>query len=368
MKEEALTEKTDKGCNRSWPVHAGGGMAMKTLHNDNLPEYIEHLLLPESYPHPVGEIELVQTHISFVVLAGKYVYKWKKPVNFGFVDFSSLAKRKYFCEQELLLNRRLCPEIYLQTVVLSREGNSFRLQGEGEIVEYGVEMVRMPEEAMMSRVIAAGGVRQEHLDRIVGILSPFYRQADGGERVRANGRAEAVGRTIASNFAQTERFVGGPALSGETFAGLKAYTGDFLRRDELFAERVAAGCIRDCHGDLYSNNICLADNIYIFDCIEFNESLRFIDIASDVAFLAMDLDFHGCSGLSDYFVNRFIEESGDKGLFRMLDFYKCYRAYVRGKVGLLTASDPGLETDKAEACLETAGRYFQLAKEYAGRR
>lgn len=340
---------------------------VKTVHNDNLPEYIEYFLLPESYPHPAGEIELVQTHISFVILAGSYVYKWKKPVDFGFVDFSTLAKRKYFCEQELLLNRRLCPEIYLETIWVSREGDSFCLQGTGEIVEYGVKMVRMPEEGMMSRVIAAGGVRQDHLDRIVTILAPFYRQAEGGERVRANGRAEAVGRTIANNFAQTERFVGGPALSAGRFAGIKAYAGDFLRQEELFAERVAAGCIRDCHGDLYSNNICLADNIYIFDCIEFNESLRFIDVASDVAFLAMDLDFHGCSSLSDYFINRFVEESGDEGLRRMLDFYKCYRAYVRGKVGLLTAADPRLEKEKARVCLETAGRYFQLAEEYAGK-
>lgn len=339
------------------------------LPNNILPEYIDHLLLPDSYPHPVGEIELVQTHISFVILAGSYVYKWKKPVDYGFVDFSSLARRKYFCEQELQLNRRLCPEIYLETIWLSREGESFRLQGEGEIVEYGVKMARMPEEGMMSRVIGAGGVQKEHLDRIVAILDPFYRQADGGERVRANGRAAAVARTIASNFAQTARFVGGAALGADRFAAIKAYTDAFLQQEDLFAERVAAGRIRDCHGDLYSGNICLADKdkIYIFDCIEFNESLRFIDIAADVAFLAMDLDFHGYSDLSDYFIKRFIEESGDEGLRKMLNFYKCYRAYVRGKVGLLTSADPILEKSKAEASLATAGRYFQLAEDYAGK-
>ncbi|KJR99307.1 MAG: hypothetical protein VR65_17705 [Desulfobulbaceae bacterium BRH_c16a] len=337
------------------------------MQNSKLPEFIDHLLLPDSYPHPAGDIELVQTHISFVILAGRYVYKWKKTVDFGFVDFSSLAKRKYFCEQELHLNRRLCPEIYLEVTWISREGGSFSLQGKGEIVEYGVKMVRMPEEGMMSRIIVAGGVREEHLDTIVGILVPFYRQADGGERVRANGRAEAVGRIVFDNFAQTERFVGGRELSAERFAAIKEFAQGFLRQEELFAERIASGCIRDCHGDLYSGNICLADKIHIFDCIEFNERLRFIDMAADVAFLAMDLDFHGCSALSDYFISRFIRESGDEGLRKVLNFYKCYRAYVRGKVSLLTASDPSLEGKRAEAWLETAGRYFQLAEEYTRR-
>lgn len=333
----------------------------------NLPAYIETLLAPSCYPHAAEGIRLVQTHISYVILAGDYVYKWKKPVNFGFVDFSTLARRKFFCEEELRLNRRLCPDIYLATTWVSREGGGFRLQGDGEIVEYGVKMARLPEEAMMSRVLAAGGVSRRHLDALVAILVPFYRQAEGGERVRANGRAEGVARNVFDNFAQTARFVGGPALSCDRFAAIKAFAERFLGRQELFAERIAAGCVRDCHGDLYSGNICLTDRIAIFDCIEFNENLRFIDYAADVAFLAMDLDFHGYAGLSDYFIDRFIAASSDPGLLTMLDFYKCYRAYVRGKVGLLTAADPGVERQAAEAASVTAAKYFQLAEEY-GRR
>ena len=333
----------------------------------NIPAYIDYLLAPSSYPHSVGDTQLVQTHISFVILAGEYVYKWKKPVNFGFVNFSTLARRKHFCEEELRLNRRLCPEIYLGLTWVSREGGTFRLHGNGEIVEYGVKMARLPEEAMMSQVLAAGGVRREHLDTLVSILVPFYRQADGGERVRANGRAEAVAHNIFDNFAQTARFVGGPALGTGRFAAIKAYAEQFLAREELFAERIAAGAVRDCHGDLYSGNICLADRISIFDCIEFNENLRFIDYAADVAFLAMDLDFHGYTGLSKYFIDRFIALSGDPGLLKMLNFYKCYRAYVRGKVGVLTAADPGVDQHAAEAALATAAKYFQLAEAYAER-
>jgi hypothetical protein len=334
-----------------------------------LPEYVEYLLQPESYPHPVDRVDLLQTHISFVILAGDYVYKWKKPVNFGFVDFSSLGKRKFFCERELFLNRRLCPEIYLETLWLSRQGKSFQLQGEGEVVEYGLKMVRMPEEGMMNRVIAAGLLRQEHLARIVDILVPFYRQADQGREVRENGRAGAVGRTISSNFDQTKGFVGSPPLGFERFARIKKATDAFLGREELFAERIDSGCIRDCHGDLYSNNICLAKGgiTHIFDCLEFNDSLRFIDTCADVAFLAMDLDFHGLYVLSDFFINCYIERSGDEGVPQVLDFYKCYRAYVRGKVGLLAAIDPGMDGQAAADWLQSAGRYFQLAEEYAGR-
>lgn len=334
-----------------------------------LPDYIEYLLRPSSYPHPVDRVELVQTHISFVTLAGDYVYKWKKPVNFGFVDFSSLARRKFYCERELFLNRRLCPEIYLETLSINRNGKSFQLNGNGAIVEYGLKMARMPEEGMLNRVIAAGLLRQEHLALIVDILVPFYRQAEDGLEVQANGRVRAVARTIASNFSETKRFIGSAQLSRRRFARIKKGAASFLQRDELFAKRIRSGCIRDGHGDLYSNNICLAakDKIYIFDCLEFNDSLRHIDICADVAFLAMDLDFHNLYDLSNFFIHRFVEKSGDAGLLQVLDFYKCYRAYVRGKVGLLAAADPAIEAPAAEGWWRSAGRYFQLAEEYAER-
>ena len=337
--------------------------------NKLLPEYVEYLLLPSSYPHPVDTVELLQTHISFVTLAGGYVYKWKKPVDFGFVDFSSLAKRKFYCQRELFLNRRLCPAIYLDVVWLSRGSGTFKLNGDGEIVEYGVKMARMPEAGMLHRVIDAGLLQPDHLDAIIDILVPFYRQADQGKKVRDNGRVESVRRTISNNFAQTRPFIGSAPLTAERFARIKRGTDSFLKQGKLFDERIQAGCIRDCHGDLYSNNICLADKntIHIFDCLEFNDSLRFIDICADVAFLAMDLDFHQLFSLSDYFINRFIDISGDKGMVQVLNFYKCYRAYVRGKVGLLAAADTAMEKDATAGWLHAAERYFQLAEEYAGR-
>ena len=337
--------------------------------NSSLPTYIEYLLLPGSYPHPVADVQLLQTHISFVILAGNFVYKWKKPVNFGFVDFSSLAQREFYCRRELLLNRRLCPAIYLDTVSLCQEGTSYKLQGQGAVVEYGVKMVRMPESGMLNRVIAAGDLKEQHLAAIVEILVPFYLNAEQGEEIRENGRVAAVARTITDNFDQTKAFVGGPALSRARFTGIKKATDAFLRRRELFTKRMETACIRDCHGDLYSNNICLAENgtIHIFDCLEFNDRLRAIDICSDVAFLAMDLDYHGLFSLSDFFINLFRERSGDEGLLQLLDFYKCYRAYVRGKVGVLAAADPTMGKEASEEWLQSGARYFRLAEEYAGR-
>ncbi|MBU0483278.1 MAG: hypothetical protein KKB30_02030 [Proteobacteria bacterium] len=333
--------------------------------NDNLPDFVQFLLDAEAYPHPVSEIKLVQTHISYVLLAGDFVYKMKKPVDFGFLDFTTLEKRKHFCEQELILNRRLCPSLYLGLVSINRQGEGFTLDGPGDAVEYGIKMRRMSEDRMMANVIAAGELDKKMLDGIVDLLVPFYRQANGGDEIKEFGTARAVSVNVLENFAQTESFIGCEALSRKQFERIGDYARAFLGRNDLFNGRIAAGRIRDCHGDLYSANICLADQIYIYDCIEFNQRFRYCDVASDVAFLAMDLDYHGLDGLSTYFIDRFKVASGDDDLTEMLDFYKCYRAYVRGKIGLFTAHAPEVDDNTKKSCLEQARKYFELAEKYA---
>ena len=335
------------------------------MFQENLPPYVRYLLKASSYPHEVGEISLIQTHISSVILAGGYVYKWKKPVNFGFLDFSSLEKRKYCCERELVLNRRLCPEIYLGLVSINVSNGEYALNGSGEVVEYGIQMARMPEERMMSRVIQAEGLSKKDLDAVVAALIPFYENAETGETIQEFGRSASVAINVLENFEQTEGFVGKGGLSRPVFERIKAYACTVLAERQLFDDRVAAGRIRDCHGDLYSANICLNGTVRIFDCIEFNDRFRYSDVAADIAFLAMDLDFHGLSDLSSYFVARFIAESGDKGLLKMLNFYKCYRAYVRGKIGLFTANDPAVDRETVDSSLNQSARYFQLADRYA---
>jgi len=340
------------------------------MQNQKLPDFVTFLLQPAAYNPPASAVKLVQTHISYVFITDDLVYKFKKPVDFGFLDFTSLAKRHHFCQQELLLNRRLCPSIYLDLVALAKTENSFRLASSSQVdtehpVEYGIKMKRMPEEKMMANVIKAGCLIPEMVDAICDVLVPFYAKADGGPKIREFGRPEAVSVNIFENFSQTKAFIGSQSLSKDQFERIKRFSTAFLQQEELFGARISAGRIRDCHGDLYSANICLADQVYIFDCIEFNERFRYCDVASDIAFLAMDLDYHGLSGLSEHFVTRFIDQSADPGLRQMLNFYKCYRAYVRGKINLFTATAPEVDEATRAQCQEMAGKYFQLAERYA---
>ena len=333
--------------------------------DDQYPPYITALLKPEAYPHPVDTVQLVQTHISFVLLAGDFVYKFKKPVDFGFLDFSTLTKRKHCCEQELLLNRRLCPEIYLGLVEINEKDGGLTLDGKGDIVEYGVKMQRMPEEQMMVQVIERGELTADHIDSLVEVMVPFYEQAERSEEIDGFGTAEAVAVNVLENFEQTEGFIGGEALSQQQFDEISSYARAVLAKKDMFQTRISQGRIRDCHGDLYSANICLADKVYIYDCIEFNRRFRYCDVASDVAFLAMDLDFHGLDELSALFIDRFCEKAGDDDLRGMLNFYTCYRAYVRGKIGLFTAGDPAVDPEVKEKNLAAAAKYFSLAQRYA---
>jgi uncharacterized protein len=340
------------------------------MQNQKLPEFVSFLMQAGAYtPEPSG-VKLIQTHISYVFVTDYFVYKFKKPVDFGFLDFTTLPKRHHFCQQELILNRRLCPSIYLDLVALTKTDNTFQLTDAttilpNQVIEYGIRMKRMPEERMMANIINSGQLVPEMIDAICDVLVPFYAKAEGGADIQKFGRPEAAGVNIFENFSQTEAFIGTPSLSKEQFDLIKNFSSDFLKQDELFGARISAGRIRDCHGDLYSANICLADQVYIFDCIEFNERFRYCDVASDIAFLAMDLDYHGFTDLSERFVKRFIEKSGDVELMAMLNFYKCYRAYVRGKINLFTASAPEVDVKTKELCQEMAGKYFQLAERYA---
>lgn len=333
---------------------------------NTLPGYLDFLKQPEAYPHRVDEITLLQTHISYVFLAGSYVYKIKKPVDFGFLDFTTLAKRKYYCDEELRLNRRLCPDIYLAVVPIRQSGTLFYLGGAlGGTVEYAVKMSRMPAEGMMDKVIDAGNLTPAALGRIVDILVPFYRKAASGPKISAAGSRDRVAGNVRENFQQTAPFVGGPVLKKGDFATIRGYAEEFLRKEELFRQRQDEGRIRDGHGDLHSGNICLGERVWIFDCIEFNWRLRYGDVAGDVAFLAMDLDYRGLERLAERFVADFSARAADPGLGGMLNFYKCYRACVRGKIGLLTGQDREVDEATRAASLKRASRYFSLAVRYA---
>jgi uncharacterized protein len=335
------------------------------MEKSQLPKFIVDLTNPEQHDDPAGGVQLIQTHISYLLMAGAFVYKFKKPVDFGFINFSSLERRAHYCREEVRLNRRLCPDIYLDLVRVTREQDGYALNKTGETVEFGVKMIRMPQEKMMDRVIAQGKLSKGHLEDIIATLVPFYERADTGQFLDDNGEADAVGTSITDNLEQTKRFIGCKSLSSDQFLRIERFFRLSLDKTDVFNRRVKAGRIRDCHGDLHSANICLDGPVHIFDCIEFSEQLRFLDVASDVAFLAMDLDYHGLRELSEYFIERFVSVSGDHGLKDILNFYKCYRAHVRGKVCMLTSIDASLSPPIANDWKKRARGYFKLAERYA---
>ncbi len=320
-----------------------------------------------SFPFDVSEFKVVQTHISWVFITPELVYKIKKPVNFGFLDFTTLEKRKFFCEKEVELNRRLCPDLYLGVVPIVKIGEEFFFEKDGEVVEYAVKMKRLPEEGMMQELLRKNQIEKPHIDLINEVLVPFYKKARADEKVAEYGKIEVVSYNTEENFSQTKDFVG-IAISQEKYDFIVSYTRNFIKENqELFEKRIKEGFIKEGHGDLYSANICFDDlkKVYIFDCIEFNERFRCGDVASEIAFLSMDLDYYGLFDLSNYFVETYIEKSQDFELKKLLDFYKCYRAYVRGKIGCFTWA--GLQDEKEkEKMLESARKYFDLAYFYAG--
>ncbi len=333
-----------------------------------LPPWVEDLLRPEAYPHQPQKIDLVQTHISYVFLADDLVYKIKKPVNFGFLDFTTLEKRHFYCQREVELNRRLAEEIYLGVVSVVRGSQGYQLEGKGEPVEWAVKMRRMPEEGMMARLLAEGRLNEHHLDLLVKTLVPFYQRAATGPEVNQYGSLETISFNVEENFSQTKDFVG-KALSLRRYQHIVSWSRQFMaQKKELFQQRIEQGYIRDGHGDLYSANICFdepRERVYVFDCIEFNDRFRCGDVAQDLAFLAMDLDFHGFEHWSRYFIERYMDLSGDQGLYALLDFYKCYRAYVRGKIGCFTWASAEVPEEVRKENLKQAQRYFDLAFRYA---
>ena len=327
-------------------------------------QVVQALLQPNAYPEETGKIELVQTHISFVFLTKNYVYKVKKAVNFGFLDFSTLDKRRFFCEKELELNRRLCPEIYLEVVSINKSG-SIKVNGSGETVEYALKMKRLPQERIMTVLLKEDKVDKKTIDAIAQIVAQFHSQAQTNSEISEFGSLKIVKTNWDENFAQTTKYIN-QTIPKADFDFMQNKINDFIDKNKaLFEQRISDKRVRDCHGDLHSGNIFVTDKICIFDAIEFNDRFRYSDVASDVAFLAMDLDYQQKSDLADYFIAQYLAYSKDAQLKQMLPFYKCYRAYVRGKVISFKLDDPNIKSEEKNAAIKEAHAYFQLAAEYA---
>ncbi len=328
---------------------------------------MRELLRPDAYPSPPSTVELMQTHISLLFLTPDFVYKIKKTVNFGFLDFTTLERRRHFCEEEVRLNRRLAPRVYLGVVeVRDLPGLGLVLEGEGgRVVEYAVKMVRLSPETILEEKIRKDEVSEEEIIRVARAIARFHRNAESGPRISAFGTPEMIGKNMEENFSQTECFVD-DLICRDAYNELRALAESFLREKRgLLLGRVEKGLIRDCHGDIHTEHISINREIEIIDCIEFNERFRYSDTISDAAFLAMDLDYHNRADLGRVFEEAYIEATGDREGTSLMSFYKSYRAYVRGKVEGLKAREPEVGgSEKLEARLR-AMRHFDLARAYA---
>lgn len=326
-------------------------------------QVFEALMKPEAYEEDPGSIEMVQTHLSVVFLTRDFVYKLKKAVNFGFLDFTTLEKRHFFCEKELKLNRRLCGDMYLEVVPINK-ASFVKIRGEGETVEYSVKMKRMPQEKIMSKLLEENKVDDKIVDRIARIIAEFHSKAETNKRISMFGSLATIETNWSENFEQTEEFIG-KTISSEDFNLIRDKVAGFMKKNTvLFKKRMSESLVRDCHGDIHSGNIFVTDRIYIFDAIEFNERFRYSDVAADIAFLAMDLDFKKRTDLSNFFVRKYVEYSRDQELPKLLPFYKCYRAFVRGKVTSFKLNDFNINIEEKNAATDEARSYFKLASSY----
>ena len=301
---------------------------------------ITFLESPKSYPHNPTKIAAIQTHISWVFIASPFVFKVKKPVNLGFLDFSTLEKRRYFCQREIELNRRLSPEIYLDAIPIYETKSGFSFKSPGEIVDYAVKMKELPHGWFLNELLEKNLVGEMEINRVISSLHRFYRAETPTREIEQWGTPEKLKISTDENFAQVEPFVG-KTISSSVFEAICHYTNRFYVANEtLLYQRIQHHRILDCHADLRLDHIHLApETTTIFDCIEFNDRFRFIDIANDLAFLAMDFDFQGQSDLGKLLLRNAARELSDAEMPKIANFYKCYRAFVRGKVESIQATE-----------------------------
>jgi len=332
-------------------------------------ELVHAFQQPDLYPHPVRQVSLVETHISYVFVTESFVYKVKKEVNLGFLDFSSLAKREFYCREELRLNRRLAPDIYLEVLPVRKTGQGqfvVAQDAQGEIVEYTLKMIRLPEEGMLPGLLKRGRADTSLFLALAEKLVGFH---DAAEPIDPDDAAEAV-QTLQTNmdenFAQT-RSLQGRAVTPLRYRALQDYSRWFFSsHQEILAERARGGRFREGHGDLRMEHICLyKETVYIFDCIEFNERFRLIDVAADLSFLIMDLEYNGYWDRAREVVQAYCGQSGDQEIRILLNFYKCYYAFTRAKVAGIRSTE--VQDREQEQALQEARDYFALAFRYAVR-
>ena len=332
----------------------------------SLPPLIQQMLQSAFYPHPTVEpIKLIQTHISYVLLTGEYAYKIKKPLDFGFLDYSTLEKRRHFCQEELRLNQRGAASLYLEVLPIAQVGDRFQFGGKETAVEYAVKMRQFPQEMLLSQLFERGELTEGRLLELAEVVAAYHLKAETNDYIRTFGEIAKIRPAFDQNYEQTEVYIGGPQTQTQ-FDLTKAYTDRFFDEQQaLFVERTGQNWIRACHGDLHLGNICLwQDQLMLFDCIEFNEPFRFVDVMFDIAYIVMDLVVKQRADLCSVFLNHYVEQTGDWEGLQILPLYVNRQSYVRGKVTSFMLGDPSVSPEAKAAAENKAALYYKLAWDY----
>jgi uncharacterized protein len=333
---------------------------------NNTSRLITQMQQPNFYPHAVVEdIKLIQTHASYVFLTGKYTYKVKKQVNYGFLDYSTLNKRKFFLDEELRLNQKIAPELYLEVIPISQHDDRFVLANADNIVEYTLKMCAFSQEDLLSNLLETNRLSCDRFTELGEIVAKFHQNTDTNDYINNFGTAANIRVAFEENYQQTQKYVG-KVQTREQLEATKVYTDFFFtERANLLKDRVKQGKIKECHGDLHLNNICLWHNqIQLFDRLEFNESFRFVDTMYDVAFIVMDLEARKKLDFANVFLNSYLEASGDWTGLLVLPLYLSRQAYVRAKVNSFLLDDPQVSEEEKQKARKTARDYYQLAYQY----
>jgi len=327
-----------------------------------------NLLNVDVFDHPVSKIELIETHISWVILTGDIVYKIKKPVDFGFLDFSTLKKRRMYCEQEVLLNRRLAADIYLGVVAISGTDDRYSISKnleDKDIIEYAVKMKQFPQSAQLDNKLAAGDLTVDDMDAVAKMVADFHSTTAVAEGSINYGSQDMVYHPVKENFELIREHLNTNVYEDELDLLQKWSDKEFTKLASVFDQRKQDGFIRECHGDMHLRNLVwLNDKPLAFDCIEFNPSLRWIDVISEVAFLVMDLQDRQQNELAYHFLNSYLEKTGDYAGLSVLSFYLCYRAMVRAKVDALQIEQKDAEKKEREQLIIEFQSYLKLASCY----
>ena len=317
------------------------------------------------YVHPVRDIRLIETHISWVILTGDYVYKIKKPVDLGFLDFSSLDKRRFYCEEELRLNRRLAPDYYLDVVPITGTARHPVLEGTGDAIEYAVRMKQFPMDDQLDVLLERGRLEPAHLDAVARLMAGFHEQVAVAANDTDYGEPGPVCHAVMENLLQIRQYLQQDAPAARLDLLAEWVETACARLRPVLAQRKADGFVRECHGDMHLRNLAWVDGRpLVFDCIEFNPQLRWIDVISEIAFLVMDLQDRDRPQLAWRFLNVWLEAFGDYAGTAVLRFYLLYRALVRAKVEAIRVSQAGIGVDEKAAVMQEFHGYLQLAGDY----